>query len=481
MWGWGKNRKIEHPLDKALLHWTEYDPFRVRDLLNGGCLILGRTGSGKTSSSGRQLMQAIVDNRNSGGLILAAKPEDVGDIKAVFEKAGRLNDLIVFSAESGLGFNLLGYLGHEDPRNIVKCLMTIGKAMEREGGNDHKHAFYETLYKRYLENDVIALKAAGEPITADRILSFLMSAATSKAQQENQQWQDNSYHNRMMEQAAANVMTGSPLVQHDFKLSAEFWVREYPLMDGEVRSNGLAGVMNILHTFNQGIVRQMVSSHTNCSPDDILKGKWVVVDFPPSTWGEVGSFICAGWKYLTQMAILKRQATEQDAFCVIWVDEAHQFVSDTDAYFIAQCRSHKGALIYLSQSVSSFYAALKGDGGKAQADALLANFSHVIVHVSDAETAKWASSKLGKRREMMFSGSNSPGKETTLLDQMFGQNQMSMSFSVRYEDVLQTEAFLVGRTGGPDNNLLADAIALKSGEPFSNGMNYLRVVFSQRG
>jgi hypothetical protein len=49
------------PLDIPLFHWTPRDPFRVRDLLNGGALILGRAGSGKTSSSGRALMQAIVN------------------------------------------------------------------------------------------------------------------------------------------------------------------------------------------------------------------------------------------------------------------------------------------------------------------------------------------------------------------------------------------------------------------------------------
>ena len=49
------------PLDAPLFHWSPHDPFRVRDLLNGGVLILGRAGSGKTSSSGRTIMQAIVN------------------------------------------------------------------------------------------------------------------------------------------------------------------------------------------------------------------------------------------------------------------------------------------------------------------------------------------------------------------------------------------------------------------------------------
>ena len=41
---------------------------------------------------------------------------------------------------------------------------------------------------------------------------------------------------------------------------------------------------------------------------------------------------------------------------------------------------------------------------------------------------------------------------------------------------------MVGRTGGPDNGYVCDAVVLKSGEPFRvNGMNYMRRQFSQRG
>jgi hypothetical protein len=55
------------------------DPVGVRDLLDGGCFNLGRLGSGKTSSSGESLMDAII--REGGGLILAAKPEDAEDVR----------------------------------------------------------------------------------------------------------------------------------------------------------------------------------------------------------------------------------------------------------------------------------------------------------------------------------------------------------------------------------------------------------------
>ena len=125
---------------------------------------------------------------------------------------------------------------------------------------------------------------------------------------------------------------------------------------------------------------------------------------------------------------------------------------------------------------------MKGDTGKHQADALLANFSHVIVHASDPVTAKWASAKLGRKKEILYGGSSSSAHEQTIWDQLYGHQNTSASFSEHYEQVLQDQEFMTGRTGGPDNDFLADAWVLKSGEPFaSSGQHHMRVTFSQKG
>src|SRR5581483_11675026 len=102
-------RKTLRGLDSPLFGWPDGDEFSIRDLLNGGCLIVGRAGSGKTSSSGRASMHAIVSNPDSGGLIIAAKPEDVEDVQAIFRKVGR-KDLVIFGPEMPWRFNFLNYL-----------------------------------------------------------------------------------------------------------------------------------------------------------------------------------------------------------------------------------------------------------------------------------------------------------------------------------------------------------------------------------
>jgi hypothetical protein len=480
MWGWGK-RKLAHPLDRALFNWTPYDPFRVRDLLNGGCLILGRAGSGKTSSSGRMLMQAVVDSQNpkSGGLILAAKPEDAKDVEAIFRKAGRLNDLIVFDAEGNRRCNFLGCAG--SPRDVVQFITTlseVGKRGDGNGSGGDNSRFYEQQEERTFYNTVAALQAAGEPLAAPRLHEFIMTAATNPEELNRREWQA-KYHSAVLERGFKAKKTA--LESHDFTLCADFWLHEWPtMMDVKTRGNILAGVQGTLHTMNTGIVREMVSGETNVSPADILAGKWVLVNFPPSKWGHAGLLISAGWKQLLELAILERKAKDDSPFVTIWCDEAHQFVTNFDSSFIAQCRSHKGCLVCLTQSVSSFYSAMKGEAGKHQADALLANFTTVIAHVCDPVSAKWLASRLGKKKEILFGGNSSQG-DGTVWDELYGNSRFNGSFSERWEAVLQEQEFLVGRTGGPANGFLADAVVLKSGEPFSSGKNYLKTTFDQRG
>jgi hypothetical protein len=422
-------------------------------------------------------MRAVVDNPNSVGLILAAKPEDAADVRAIFEKAGRLEHLYVFDADGPYRTNFLQYLGGGQTRNVVRALMMIGQSLKSSSGKGNDDKFWEQLNERYFYNAVAALQAAGEPVTPDRILNFLTTAPTSPEQMKNVDWQQ-GYHCQMMRRAYQRHKTAQE--EHDFKLCGAFWCLEFPFMDPRTRGNGMAGVMNVLHTFNVGIVREMCAGSMDVSPDAILNGLWLCVNFPPSEWGAVGSFICAGFKYLTQLAVLQRQATDKSPFVTIWCDEAHQFVNDFDNDYIATCRSHKGCLVYLTQSVSSFYAALGGREGEHKANALLANFSHAIVHACDPETAKWASSKLGQEKKIYCGGGTSPG-ESNVYDELFGQPKMSSSFSEHRAPVLEESAFMTGKTGGPDNSFEADSIVIRSGERFADGKSYLRATWSQRG
>ncbi|EAQ78966.1 type IV secretory system conjugative DNA transfer family protein [Blastopirellula marina] len=473
-------RKSSDGLDRVLLTWNEHDQFTVRDLLNGGVATVGRTGSGKTSSSGKSLANAIVRLPKSGGLILAAKPEDRAMWEGIFASAGRSRDLQIFSPNSPLRFDFLGYEmrqgGHT--RNITKTLMVIGESLQSaDGDNRNSDKFWSGQQGRQISCGVEIVKLATGSVSAPSLQRFINTAAMSPQQFTSEEWL-RGYHNQCLKAAWEKPKT--PLEQHDFELAKEYWLSEFPTMADKTRSSILTGVLGILHVFNQGVVRELVSTTTNVTPDDLFAGKWVLIDMPPSEWGDIGLFIAGGWKYLAQKAVLRRAADARSNVVTIWADEAQQFVNSFDAQFVSQCRSHRGCMAYLTQSLHAYYAALPGEAGRHQADSLLTNFHTKIVHaLGDLETANWASGLVGKSLQTFTGGSMTPSEG--IYDELMGASRYSGNFSQHYESTLQANVFMHGlRTGGAVNGYVCDCFVIRSGEPFANGENWLATSFDQR-
>ncbi|HEY2837676.1 MAG TPA: TraM recognition domain-containing protein [Pirellulales bacterium] len=469
-------------LDHRLFHWTKQDPFTVRDLLNGGVCVIGRVGSGKTSSSGTMLAQAIVNYRNSGGLICAAKPgEDLKLWRKIFARAGRSKDLLVFEPNGKLRFNFLAEAMRQggSTREITKCITTIGETLRSSGrqGRSGDGEFWEREQERMIYNAVQVVKLARGTVTAPELQEFITTAAANATQLSDEAWRS-GFHCRAME--AAFHAQKSNFDAHDLQLAQDYWLGEIPTMADRTKSSILVGVLGVLHTFNTGMVRELVSTTTNVSPEQMLRRKWILVNMPPAVYGDAGSFINAGWKYLAQKEILRREARHSDPINVIWCDEAAQFCNSMDQHYVSQCRSHLGCLIYLCQSLHSFHATLKGEDGKQQAQALLANFGHRVFHaLGDIETAEWASGLIGARLETFMGGSMQPSQG--IYDDLMGNSQYSGTFSSQYAPILQTTEFLSGlRTGGRKAGYMCDGIVIRSGEPFSNGENWLRMAFMQR-
>jgi len=468
-------------LARVLFMWSRYDPCTVRDALSGGIAIFGGTGAGKTSSSGRHIGEALVSLPGSGGLILAAKPEDLLMWRRLFAKCGRSGDLLVFAPVGDLRFNFLNYemmRGGGHTRNITKVITTIGETLRSSDTKGGENAdFWEREQERMIYNAVHLVKLATGKVDAWDLQRFISGAAQSPEQLKSEEWRK-GFHCEIIRKAYASPKNA--IEQRDFELAVEYWLGEIPGMADKTRSSIMTGVMGILHVFNTGVVRDMVSGGTNVSPDEMLAGKWVLVNMAPSEWGDIGNFIGAGWKYLTQRAILRREAKPGDAINVIWCDEAHQFVNSHDSHYLAQCRSHLGCMVFLSQSLPSYFSALKGQAGKNQTEAMLANFHTKIFHsLGDYQTAEWASNLIGRKRTTFIGGSMAPAE--SVYDELMGHSRFSGSFSEHFENILQPNEFMNDlRTGGPENHYLADAIVVRNGEPFVSGDNWIRVAFSQR-
>jgi len=468
-------------LDDTVFHWSQRDPVSVRDVLRS-VSVMGATGSSKTAGAGAFLMRSLLAYTRSGGIIHGAKPEDLERFRDMFAKAGRAADLLVFSPRSGACCNYLDFISRElggDAREVTKFLVVVKEGMrggDNSGGGEMGN-FWELAQEEQLNHSVVAIRLAEKKVRVKSLRDFISGAALNPAQLDDPKWRD-GYHNNVLRTAHANCKNRIDAM--DLDAATQFWTRRYPNLAEKTRSCIDFGCLNLLSNYDLGIVRRMISEESNFSPLDTLKGRWIYCDMAPAEHGPSGGIVNMGLKYLAQRMILRRSFTPGEFIHVIFADEAQEFVNSFDSQYLAQCRSHGGCMIYMSQSLPSYYgaASLKGESGKHQAQALLSNFGTKIFHaLGDVESARWAAELVGRERKIMYGGSTQPAE---LFDELMGLTRFSGSFSEQMQYIIEPQQFLKGRTGGPMNDFKADAIVVKSAEPFSHGTNVLFTTFSQR-
>src|ERR1017187_6624515 len=80
--------KHDDILDRPILSLSDVDHLRLRDLVEG-TLITGAPGSGKSSTSGKQLAFGLLRTPRMGGLVLTAKAEETQNWIAYAKACGR--------------------------------------------------------------------------------------------------------------------------------------------------------------------------------------------------------------------------------------------------------------------------------------------------------------------------------------------------------------------------------------------------------
>jgi TraM recognition site of TraD and TraG len=468
-----RSRRRGDPLDDILFEWPTKDAFTLRHLLRSA-EVKGVTGSGKSSGSGKFFAENIVRHPRSTCLIIAQKPEDKEFYRGIFDRFNKPLIVVEEGSEYRCNFIDTERKAGADTRGLVEFLTTLGEALD--GGQARtSDPFWKKLEERIMFGVVEALKQGVGAVEASAMLKFLSSAAYKPEKLKDAAWQA-MFHNKTME--AAYRKEKGPIEAADFDLIFDFWTNEFVNMDDKPRSSGLAGVMNTLHTFNTGLVRDICSTETTITPSVMDEGVSVLVNYPFTNYGPTGRFIAGGFKYLWQKYIMRRHWDPSGYFNVMIMDEYQESATELDARYLAQCRSHGGCLFCLTQTIHSEYSAMSGHGHHHRADQLLSNFGTHIYHTVDAETAKYAASLLGQRRESFTS--ITPKANESMGEEIFGDGNMSFSISESYQPVLQPTAFMTGlRCGGPPDYCV-DGIVIRSGEPFRSGENWQLVSFRQR-
>ncbi len=474
-------RRPRDSLDQALLNWSEHDVLNMRTLLDGGCLVLGRSGSGKTSSSGKALGHAIVKYPGSGGLILGASPTDLEMWKAILAAEGRLDDLICFGPKHKHQFNVIDYLmrlGY-DSREIAKAIITIGESLDnddsRTGGGD-TDKFWPIQSKITIETGVEILKQTDRRVHLPSLQKFIITAAQSSAALKTEEFKTN-FHGQCFAKLFDKERTR--IEEHEFERAWNRWIVQWPEMNTRTRTSIEAGVTGILDVFSQGIVRSLICEETTITPAAMDEGKWLFGDMSVGQYGSSGAFVLNALKYATQCHVRSRMPGQWKNVIGIWADEAAKIVNSQDSFYLTESRKYGGFTVFLAQSMQSFHAALAGERGRSQAEVLLGSFSTKVAHaIGDPGTAEWLSSILGNEVKLRLNVT--APDEKPMGEEIFSSGGGNAGWGEQVEPCLEPRHFMHGlKTGGKLNGNIAEAIVLRSGQLFSNGQSYLRVAFQQ--
>jgi hypothetical protein len=389
-------------LDTPLLQLSAVDKFTLRDACQG-VHVFGGIGSGKTSGSGKAIAAAYL-RAGFGGLVLAAKPDEVDHWVSYAKAHGRANSLILFGERGGGGFNFIAYelarQGADGIGSVIECLMRILEAARLSTPNPGHGAqqFWDDATRQLLRNTIPILYAATGTVRIPDIIRFVASAPTSLDQARDAEWQAQSFMFRSVLAARQNPMR--PLNADDFDKTGSYWRDEFAQLDPKTRSNIAISLSTALDRFNRGRLHKAFCTETTLVPELTFHGAIVVMDMSALTWNEDGIIAQQLFKFMWQRAVLSRNGLEprqRSRPVFLWADESQYFVNSFDTDYQSACRSSLACTVYLTQSLPTYYAKMGGEHAKHKADMLLANFVTKIFHNNaDPETNKWAADTIGR-------------------------------------------------------------------------------------
>ncbi|MDI7774686.1 TraM recognition domain-containing protein [Asticcacaulis sp. EMRT-3] len=518
-------------LDAPLLRLSANDHFTLRDAVQG-VHIFGGIGSGKTSGSGKALASAYL-RAGFGGLVLAAKPDEV-ELWLKYAKAnGRANSVVLFGDRGGGGFNFITYelarQGADGMGSVVECLMRILDAARHTNPNASRggEAFWEDATRQVLRNCLPILYAATGTVRIPDIIRFVASAPTSLAQIRDADWQQSSFMFQALRQARTAPVHALP--EDEFDKAGSYWRDEYGQLDNKTRSNIAISLSTALDRFNRGRLYSAFCTETTLVPEMTFHGAIIIMDMSALTWNEDGIIAQQLFKFMWQRAVLSRNGLEdrhRERPVFLWADESQYFVNAFDTDYQSTCRSAKACTVFLTQSLPTYYAKMGGDNAKHKADMLLANFVTKIFHNNaDPETNRWAADTIGRsiQRRGSYSegqssgyshgmnagenrsfgtnssfGSSSDSRGGSSMSSSSGSNagagdnwgrnrgmnnseSQSSGYSETMDYEIEPAAFAHHlRTGGPANQRLVTGLWFQAGKTFGDThRNYLHVSFQQ--
>lgn len=468
--------------DTPLQSFSSTDVWTLGDAFEG-TLITGSPGSGKSSCSGKALAYSFLRTPMMGGLILTAKAEETRNFIAYATACGRVDDLIIFNAESGHVFDPLLYewnrpgRGAGDLESIIDLFSTL-LAIGKTHSGMSSDRFWELAAEQLMRNVLVLLSLSGEPVSIANMHRVIQSLPSRPGESEEEGWQQESYCARLIHSIRERKDTLTESQWGDLDMATWYAFKRWPSFDDRPRSSiemtwaGMADkfLFNPLNRLFCGGKCTFVPELTTHA------GKIVIVDFPLLEYGlETGRLINCLIKLIFQRAWLRRDLSQSANPVFLWQDEFQYFVTKRDNAFQQTCRSARAAVVCLTQNILNLSEELGEQQPGSKTKAFLGNLMLKIFHQqNDPDTNQYAAELIGKQYRY--------------LDSFNSDAQGGAGVGAAQQLVYNVEPIVFSQLMKPDSaNPLSTALIYQGGKTFKatvtsakpQGCNHLTVAFSR--
>lgn len=467
------------------------DRWTIQDACEG-TLILGATGSGKTTGSGATIARAFL-SAQFGGLVLTAKQDESVLWERYAKATDRTGQICRVRPGGSFRFNFLQYQAGLSPENggstenIVESLYTLLEGFSRGGGQrgGEHGSFWANTARQLLRNLLRVMKFSRTPLTLSTLRTYLYEAPQSADDARSGAWKQTRFFGPIITMCQ-QVPGTSAAEQAEREESLRYWLSEFPGLNAKTRSIVVTDFTSMVDLFFDPTLGELFLSDTTITPEAAIHdGAIIVVDLPIEKYQAIGRLAQLVWKHFLQQAVKRRADADGPSRrpVFLWIDEFQSLLSEGDAAFQATARSARCATVLLTQNLPGLYAQAGPTLPRERIDALSGNLATKFLHAnSDPTTNQWAAEQIGKSmqyRATVSSPDEPPLHRRGLMDRLLWPARARTSTSPTIDFEVQPSAFTKLRTGSQRYDFTVDAVMVKSGARFSNGKHYLSVSFQQ--
>jgi len=221
--------------------------------------------------------------------------------------------------------------------------------MSHDGKNQQgsSEKFWNNATDEVMRNMFDLFQLAGEPLSVERMLYFFSIAPTGFEKP----WTSIGFFADLIIEAERKAKNGTEEDARIFRQVFKYWTKDFPKLYAPTRSGIYANFSAMAAILTGRGIYELIGTETNLTPEMILSGKIVILDFPLRGNIQGGLMVQAAWKLLFQQAVERRADKGRPTArpVVLWEDEGHLFFSHNDANFQPTARDCRAAHVIMSQ------------------------------------------------------------------------------------------------------------------------------------